>query len=60
METTERNVVSLTLHLPSELSEKLIAAAKPEKRSRHAQIIYALEKFFEAAPNGNGKKEKAK
>ena len=51
--------IALTLHIPATLNAKLIAEAEKEKRSRHAQIIYTLGKFFEPSEK-NGKKEKSK
>lgn len=58
-ETTAPPKVALTLHIPATLNTKLIAEAEKEKRSRHAQIIYTLGKFFEPSEK-NGKKEKSK
>ena len=57
METKE--IVRTTIDLPVELNRKLIAEAEKAKRSRHSQMLIALEKFFET-PGGRGKKEKAK
>jgi len=59
METTKQKIIRTTIDLPMNLHEKLCAEADKEKRSRHSQMLVALEKFFET-PNGNGKKEKAK
>lgn len=65
MEVKEKEIVRTTIDLPAALNEKLIAAALNAKRSRHAQMLVALEKFFEAMPlrsknGGSGAKEKAK
>jgi hypothetical protein len=38
--------VVFTMRLPVYLHEKLILRAKEEKRTRHAQIIFMLEKFL--------------
>ncbi len=57
METQE---VTFSLKVPVELNEKILRKAEAERRSRQAQIIYSLEQLFTDAPNGNGKKEKAK
>jgi hypothetical protein len=56
--------ITFSLRISGELNEKIIAAAREEKRSRQAHIVYSLEKLFaDAAPlaeSGIGKKEKAK
>jgi predicted transcriptional regulator len=57
MET--REYVRTTIELPAELNAKLCAEAAKTKRSRHAQMLFALEKFFET-PVDNGKKETKK
>lgn len=59
METETKEIVRTTIDLPLALNEKLMREAEKTKRSRHSQMLIALEKFFET-PNGNGKKEKAK
>lgn len=59
MEAKEKEIVRTTIDLPTNLHEKLCAEADKQKRSRHSQMLIALEKFFET-PNGNGKKEKSK
>jgi predicted transcriptional regulator len=59
MEVKEKEIVRTTIELPAALNEKLLIEAERAKRSRHAQMLIALEKFFES-PNGNGKKEKTK
>lgn len=59
MKTEAKDFVRTTIDLPVHLHKKLTAEADKEKRSRHSQMLIALEKFFET-PNGNGKKEKAK
>lgn len=42
-----KDIIRLTLRLPSELHQKLLNLAKQEKRSLNSQIIYILQKFFE-------------
>ena len=59
MEAKENKIVRTTIDLPQNLHEKILAEADKEKRSRHSQMVYALEKYFET-PNGNGKKERAR
>ena len=59
MEAKEKEFVRTTIDLPIALNEKLTDAARKNMRSRHSEMLVALEKFFET-PNGNGKKEKAK
>jgi predicted transcriptional regulator len=59
METETKEIVRTTIDLPAALNAKLMQEAEKTKRSRHSQMLIALEKFFEP-PNGNGKKEKAK
>ncbi len=59
MATETKEIVRTTIDLPVSLNEKLCAEAEKSKRSRHSQMIVALEKFFET-PNGNGKKEAKK
>ena len=59
MKAKEKESVRTTIDLPAALNEKLIAEAEKAKRSRHAEMIYLLEKSLET-PSGNGKKEKAK
>lgn len=54
-----KQTVRTTIDLPSELNAKLCAEAEKTKRSRHSQMLIALEKFFETA-SANGKKEKGK
>jgi hypothetical protein len=53
-----KEIVRTTIDLPVRLNEKLLAEAEKAKRSRHAQMLIALEKFFETA--ANGKKETKK
>jgi hypothetical protein len=60
MEAKQTEIVRTTIDLPAALNEKLLARCAETKRSRHAEMIFLLEKSFENAPNGNGKKEKAK
>ncbi len=59
MKTKEKEFVRTTVDLPNDLNAKLCAEAEKEKRSRHAQIIYALGKYFEPR-NESGKREKTK
>ena len=59
LEVKENKIVRTTIDLPANLHEKILAEADKEKRSRHSQMVYALEKFFET-PNGDGKREKTK
>lgn len=58
-ELTGAPKIALTLHIPATLNAQLIAEAEKEKRSRHAQIIYTLGKFFEPR-NAGGKKDETK
>lgn len=60
METKQAEIVRTTIDLPVALNEKLLALCEKTKRSRHAEMVFLLEKSFENQPNGNGKKEKAK
>lgn len=55
-EATAKQTTNVLLTLPDSLIEKLQRRANNENRSRHAQIIFILQKFFETA-DGNGKKE---
>jgi len=55
----KKEIVRTTIDLPESLNAKLCAEAEKTKRSRHSQMLIALEKFFES-PNGNGKKETKK
>lgn len=59
MEET-REIVRTTIDLPADLNEKLLARCAETKRSRHAEMIFLLEKSFEPVANGNGRKEKRK
>lgn len=59
MEAKKKEIVRTTIDLPAGLNRKLLDAAEKAKRSRHAQMIYALEKFFEPE-SGNGKKKEAR
>ena len=59
MEAETKEIVRTTIDLPTELNEKLLRLCERTKRSRHAEMLFVLEKFFES-PVGNGKKEKAK
>lgn len=57
MEKQTKDFVRTTIDLPPVLNKKIIAEAEKEMRSRHSQMIYALEKYFEVA---TAKKEKSK
>ncbi len=59
METEIKEIFRTTIDLPADLNTKLLQRCEETKRSRHAEMVYLLEKSFEQ-PNGNGKKEKAK
>lgn len=56
MKSETKEIVRTTIDLPVWLNEKLVVEADKEKRSRHSQMLIAIEKFFET-PNENGKKE---
>ncbi len=60
METKTAEIVRTTIDLPVELNEKLLRSCEKTKRSRHAEMLFILEKSFETAPDGNGKKETKK
>ena len=60
MGTKSSEIVRTTIDLPAALNEKLLRLCEKTKRSRHAEMLFVLEKFFETAPNKSGKKEKAK
>lgn len=53
----EKDFVRTTIDLPIELNEKLYAEAETEHRSRHTQMLYVLEKYFEQS-NGEKKSDK--
>ncbi len=55
----KKEIVRTTIDLPLLLNQKLLAEAEKFRRSRHSQMLVALEKFFET-PNSSGKKEKTK
>lgn len=46
----EKEIVKTTVDLPHKLHSKICAEAEKEKRSRHSQMLVALEKFFETTP----------
>jgi len=50
--------IDILLTIPEKLNEKIQAQARDEKRSRHSQIVFILEK--NRSKNGNGKKEEKK
>ena len=54
-----KEIVRTTIDLPAELNEKLLRQCEKTKRSRHAEMLFVLEKSFET-PDGRGKKEKTK
>lgn len=59
METKQAaRVVRTTIDLPAALNEKLMRDCEKSKRSRHAEMLYRLEKSFETATDG--KREKTK
>ena len=58
MEET-KEIVRTTIDLPLELNEKLLQLCRKTKRSRHAEMLFVLEKFFET-PYESGEKEKTK
>lgn len=61
METLKTEIVRTTIDLPAELNAKLVREAGRKKRSRHAQMLIALEKFFDAPRHtDDGEQEKAK
>ena len=55
----KKEIVRTTIDLPLSLNEKLLVEAEKFRRSRHSQMLIALEKFFET-PNSHGKREKPK
>ena len=57
MKTEAKESVRTTIDLPAGLNEKLLKESETAKRSRHAEMIYRLERSFE---QGEAKKEKAK
>lgn len=57
---TTQNETAFTLRVPDALNEKLVAQAKAEKRSRHAHIVYLLNKHFETENSIGDKKGKRK
>ena len=59
MEKEKAPIVRTTINLPAELNQKLLDAMEKSRRSRHAEMVYALEKFFET-PGGHGGEERAK
>lgn len=59
MEKETKEIVRTTIDLPVALNEKLLREAGKAKRSRHSQMLIALEKFFETRA-GNGAKETKK
>ena len=57
METKTAEIVRTTIDLPIELNKKLLDLCEKTKRSRHAEMLFILEKNFENAPDArNGKK----
>lgn len=54
---TKPDVVRTTIDIPAELNERLVREAKAEKRSRHRQIIYLLEKNYGLLSGKNGEKK---
>lgn len=52
--------IDILLTIPETLNEKIQARAKEEKRSRHSQIVFLLEKSCGKNGNGNGNKKEEK
>lgn len=50
--------IDILLTIPEKLNEKIQAEAKGEKRSRHSQIVFILEKHCSKNGNGNKKEER--
>ncbi len=50
--------IDILLTIPEKLNEKIQAQARDEKRSRHSQIVFILEKHCTKNGNGNKKEEK--
>ena len=49
--------IILSLKISSELNEKLMREAEKERRSRHSQIIYTLEKSYAGIETGKEKRK---
>lgn len=45
-----KQIVRTSIDLPAELNRKLLDETGKTKRSRHAEMIYRLEKSFEMPP----------
>ena len=58
MEAKTAEIVRTTIDLPIELNAKLLRECEKTKRSRHAEMLFILEKNFDNAPGA--KKEEAK
>ncbi len=58
MAKKQKGFVRTTIDLPNALNEKLLLEADKENRSRHLQMIYSIEKYFEIQENGNGNRQK--
>jgi hypothetical protein len=54
MEMKTKEFVRTTIDLPFSLNKKLSAEAEKEKRSRHSQMLFVLEKFFETPEKSQG------
>ncbi len=52
--------IDILLTLPERLNEKIQMQARDEKRSRHSQILFILEKHCFKNGNGASKKEEKK
>ena len=52
--------IDILLTIPEKLNERIQAEAKGEKRSRHSQIVFILERHCAKNGNGSGKKEEKK
>lgn len=54
----KKEFVRTTIDLPNDLNKKLLHEADKENRSRHLQMLYSIEKYFERQENGNNKQTK--
>lgn len=58
MDAKQAEIVRTTIDLPIALNEKLLKSCAETKRSRHAEMIFILEKFFENEEKRIGKKKR--
>lgn len=56
MEAKQTEIVRTTIDLPIALNGKLLKSCAETKRSRHAEMLFILEKFFENEEKRIGKK----